>query len=185
MSINLTYSNIKIKDEEYKLCQNQVDNYQMKILDAKREFSVEQAKFDNWEKNYMDFIEQCSKFNTKLIKSFEKDEAFENLVAKLRNEYGVEINETQKIHFKNHLVKFLNEFKDLIEDSIKLEDRSSKITNEYNEVVSRCKDMDDQLNTFAEVTNREIIKSKIWAMFVYRYYDKVWFITILIFLLNK
>ena len=134
---------------------------------------MEQIKYDNAEKEYKELIDQCNKFNTELIESFKKDEAFVNLIEKLKNKYGIEITETQKNQFKNQLTKFLKEFKDLFDDSIKLEDKSNNITIEYNQVVSRFKDMDDQLNVFADVTNKETIKSKIWAMFIYRYYDKV------------
>ena len=146
---------------------------EIKIIDRKREFAVEQIKYDNAETEYKKLIDQCNNSNMKFIESFIKDEAFVNLIIKLKNKYDIEITETQKIHFKNQLIKFLKEFKDLIDDSINLEDRSNKITIEYNEIISMCKDLDTLVDIFVYVVKNETLKSKIWPMFVYRYYDKV------------
>jgi hypothetical protein len=134
---------------------------------------VEQIKYDNAEKFYKNLIDQSNKFNTDLIESFKKDEAFVNLITKLKNKYDIEITDTQINPFKNHLIKFLKEFKDLLDDSLKLEDRSNNITNEYNEIMEMCKDLDTLVDIFVYVIKNETVKSKIWAMFIYRYYDKV------------
>ena len=123
-------------------------------------------------KNLNDFVNETNEWQKDLIDSFKKDETFEALIEKLEN-YGVQINDKLKIHFKQHLTKFIGDFKKLTDQVLKLEGNSTAITNEFNQIIDVCNNLDAKINVLIFISSNENIKSKIWPMFVFKYYSKV------------
>lgn len=118
-------------------------------------------------------MDETNVWQKDLIDSFKKDETFEALIDKLTKEHGMQINDKLKIHFKQHLTKFIVDFKKLTDQVLKLEGNSNAITNEFNQIIDVCNNLDAKINVLIFISSNENIKSKIWPMFVFKYYSKV------------
>lgn len=134
-------------------------------------------EFEKVKKIYVDLENQDREFHVELINLYKKDENFSDLIKKLETEYSIIIEEAQKNHFKNQIVNFLNDLNVLTGDSIRLEQRSASIRMKYEEVIEVCIYYNSLLDNFFKLTNNESLKIKIWPLFVYRFYNKVWIIS--------